>query len=153
MFYNYTTSTEFSTLSLHDALPISVFFRKSQIDGLTERFVARRGRLGMTEALKQWRVKSGPCSSLVAGCGPLGVIAVARADGNLSAPPWGNGLHLYAAEPAIAVGVGRVIRQGVLIADVMGDLSTDGFGVLCSLGNEGQSAGRLGWCVGGSPRG
>src|SRR5712691_7576806 len=80
---------------------------------------------------------SGEKSGLVAGCGPLGVIAVARADGNLSAPPWGNGLHLYAAEPAIAAGVGRVIRQGVLIADVVGDLSTDGFGVLCPLRKEG----------------
>src|SRR6266478_340698 len=54
-----------------------------------------------------------------------GVVAVAGSRDESAAAAWRNDFHLHGAERAIAPGVGRIVGQRVLIANVVRDLLAD----------------------------
>src|SRR5712692_2026039 len=86
-----------------------------------------------------------PQAALVAAGGrALGVVAVARANGELAAAARWNEVHLHAAEAGVAGRIRRVVGERVLVADIVRDLRADGLGVRERFGEKGQAAGGFG---------
>src|SRR6266403_5518658 len=82
--------------------------------------------------------------SAVAGGGRLfcgGVVAVAGAGDELAAAARGDHFHLDGAVGAIAVGVGGIVGQNVLVANVVSDLLADVVHVIDVFREERQAAG------------
>jgi len=80
----------------------------------------------------------------VPGCGrggtARGVIAVARARDELATAARRNHFHLDGAERAIAARIGGIVRQNVLVADVVRDLFADVVHVIDIFGEVRQPA-------------
>ena len=63
---------------------------------------------------------------LIRGAGGFGgVVAAAGAHGELSRIAWRHDLDLDCAEGTVFGYVGGIVAQGVLVADVVGDLGAD----------------------------
>src|ERR1700682_4171933 len=88
--------------------------------------------------------KSKKEQSSVAGGGRLfrgGVVAVAGAGDELAAAARGDHFHLDGAVGAVAAGVGGIVGQNVLVANVVSDLLADAVHVIDVFREEGQAAG------------
>src|SRR5258707_1165224 len=74
-----------------------------------------------------WRYTSNltPTKTSRAACAAWGVVAVAGTRDESAAAARRDDLHLHGAECAIALGVGRIVGQRVLIANVVRDLLAD----------------------------
>src|SRR5271163_2973828 len=83
-----------------------------------------------------------PDSSIAGGGsgGVGGVVAAASAGYQLAAAARGDDFHNDVAEGAIALGVGGIVGQGVLVADVVGDLFADVVDVVDVFRKVGQAA-------------
>jgi len=57
---------------------------------------------------------------------------------------FGFGVDMDLAESAGALGIGRLVTDGVLIADVIGDVFADVIHFIEGLGEEGNAAGAVG---------
>src|SRR5712692_6150415 len=73
-----------------------------------------------------------------------GVVAVAGAGDELAAAARGNHIHVDGTEGAVAIGVGGIVGQNVLVANVVSDLFADVVHVIDVFGEEGQAAGGRG---------
>src|SRR3974390_1630168 len=72
-----------------------------------------------------------------------GVVAAFGADGEF-AVAFGLGVDFDLAKAAAALGVGRFVADGVLVADVVRGLLADGVDFVDGLGEKGDAAGFLG---------
>src|SRR3974377_670429 len=77
------------------------------------------------------------------GSGPRGVVAVAGAGGQFAVTVRRNDVNVNGAEAAVLGSVRRIVGQRVLMANVVGDLFTDGVDVLDIFRKISDAAGGL----------